>query len=189
MKKNYFNAVDFSHQLLENNIKRGDIVIDATAGNGHDTKYMAELVKKEGRVYAFDIQKDAIINTQKLLKEKNLNLRCKLINDSHSNLDNHIEEKVKAVIFNLGYLPGGNKNIITKAKSTIKALKISLKKLKKDGIVILVIYSGHPGGKEEKNKIIKYCSNLNHKIYNVFNYNFLNQPTPPPEIVAIKKRF
>lgn len=186
--KDFLNAVDYSHFLLKKNLSAGDIAVDATAGNGHDTKFLAELVKDRGKVYAFDVQKKAINNTKKLLNKNNLMNRVELIQNSHENLDKYISQKITAVVFNLGYLPGGNKEVITKAKSTILAVKNSIKLLKKAGIIILVIYSGHPGGVSEKQEIIDFTNNLDYKKYNVLNYRFLNQPGTPPEIVAIKKR-
>ncbi|ADO77151.1 class I SAM-dependent methyltransferase [Halanaerobium praevalens] len=186
--KDFLNAVAYSHILLENNIDEGDLVIDATAGNGYDTKFLAELVKKKGKVYAFDLQAKAIENTNKLLKEHNLLERVELFQTGHQNLDQYLNKKIKAVIFNLGYLPGGDKALITKAESTILALEHSLKLLKKMGIIILVIYSGHLGGEKEKRAIFDFVNNLDSKRYNVLNYRFLNQPGIPPEIVAIKKR-
>ena len=56
------------------------------------------------------------------------------------------------------------------------------------GLIILVIYSGHPGGEEEKNELLDFASKLDHKKFNVLNYKFLNQLGSPPQILAIKKR-
>ncbi len=188
MQKDFFNAVKFSHLLLKENITAGDVVIDATAGNGHDTKYLTDLVGAAGKVYTFDIQKEAIVRTRELLEKNDLAARAQLILDSHANLDQYLNKKISAAIFNLGYLPGGNKEIITKSESTIAAVEKSIKLLQKKGIIILVIYSGHPGGKEEKNALLDFASKLDYKKFNVLNYEFLNQPGPPPQILAIKKR-
>lgn len=188
MKKDFMNAVEFSHFLLKENVEEEELVVDATAGNGHDTKFLAELVKEGGAVYAFDIQDDAINNTAQLLNKNNLRKQCRLIKDNHANLGQYIDKKISAVIFNLGYLPGGDKKIITRSKNTTAALDQAVKLLKKKGIIILVIYSGHEGGKEEKEAVLKYTSELNHKKFNVLNYRFLNQVGSPPEIVAVKKR-
>lgn len=188
MKNDFLNAVEYSHLLLKENIAAGEIVVDATAGNGHDSKYLAELVGDNGQVYAFDIQQKAVTQTKDLLAANKILNRVKIILDSHANLNQYISEKVAAVIFNLGYLPGGNKEIITKSKSTISALKQSLELIKENGIIILVIYSGHPGGKKEKAAILDFVATLNYKKYNVLNYKFLNQPGSPPEVLAIKKR-
>ena len=188
MSNNFFNAVDFSHFLLREALKSGDKALDATAGNGHDTKFLAELVGAEGRVFSFDIQKEAIANTKKLLQEAKLEENVELIKNSHAELDQYLNEEISAAIFNLGYLPGGNKEIITKSKSTLRALKKAVLLLKKDGVVVLVIYSGHDGGDEEREAVLDYVTDLDYKKYNVLNYKFLNQPGPPPEVVAIKKR-
>jgi len=188
MKTNFFNAVEFSHLLLEENTAAGDIVIDATAGNGYDTKFLANLVGDQGKVYSFDIQKKAIKNTKELLEKDDLINRAELILDSHANIDKYINQKVSAVIFNLGYLPGGDKEIITRSKSTTAAVEESIKLLQENGLIILVIYSGHQGGEEEKRAVLELTSALDYKEYNVLNYKFINQPGPPPEIVAVKKR-
>lgn len=188
MKDDFLNAVEFSHSLLEKEVEIGDIVVDATAGNGHDSKFLAELVGEQGQVYAFDIQQQALDNTAELLKINSLTKQCKLIKSDHAELDKYIKQELNAVIFNLGYLPGADKNIITKSESTIAALKKALELLKTKGIIVLVIYSGHSGGEKERQSVLEYSSNLDYKKYNVLNYKFLNQPGPPPEIVAIKKR-
>lgn len=188
MQKDFFNAVEFSHLLLKENISAGDVVIDATAGNGHDTKYLADLVGTAGKVYSFDIQKEAITKTRELLEKNELAAQTQLILDSHANLDQYLNKKISAVIFNLGYLPGGNKEIITRSETTIAAVEKSIELLQKNALIILVIYSGHPGGKEEKNALLDFASKLDYKKFNVLNYEFLNQPGPPPQILAIKKR-
>ncbi|SFL13143.1 class I SAM-dependent methyltransferase [Halanaerobium salsuginis] len=184
----FASAVAFSHFLLKQHLTSGDAAVDATAGNGHDTKFIAELVGDQGQVYAFDIQQSAIENSKQLLIKNKLNSQVQLIKASHADLDYYIKDNIKAAVFNLGYLPGGDKSIITRADSTIIAVKKLLKLIKQGGIVILVIYSGHPGGSQEKTKVLNYVSQLNCHEYNVLSYKFLNQPGPPPEIAAIKKR-
>ena len=188
MTKDFLNAVDYSHYLLKKSVNRGDSVLDATAGNGHDSKFLAESVGSKGKVYAFDIQKAAVENTAELLKKNSVYERCELIKANHALLDQYVTTELSAVIFNLGYLPGGDKEIITKSENTITAVKKALKLLKKQGVIILVIYSGHSGGEEERKALLDYSSNLDYKNYNVLNYKFINQPGPPPEIIAIKKR-
>lgn len=188
MQKNFFNAVEFSHLLLKENITSGDLVVDATAGNGYDSKYLAALVGEEGKVISFDIQKEAINQSKKLLEKDGLKDRVNLILDSHANLDQYINKGITAAVFNLGYLPGGDKEIITRKESTITALEKLISLLKNNGIIILVIYSGHPGGEEEKKAIVDFASKLNYKKFNVLNYEFINQPGSPPQILAVKKR-
>ena len=138
-----------SKLICERMIKPGDIVIDATCGNGNDTLMLARLAKK---VFAFDVQKKAIDNTKKLLEKNNVK-NVELINDSHENLEKYLNlylKKISVIMFNLGYLPGWNKNIMTNHKSTLKAIKNSLNYLNKKGIILVTCYPHEEGKKEAK---------------------------------------
>lgn len=183
----FWQMVDFSHLLMSRYVSSGATVIDATAGNGHDSLFLANLVGEEGKVYSFDIQEKAIINTAKVLKEHNLLQRVKLVKDGHQNLDKYIKEEVDGMIFNLGYLPGGDKEIITRKDTTIKALEKGLSLLKFGGIITMVVYTGHPGGREELLAILELVDSLDPHIFNVLNYKFINQKSAP-EILAIIRR-
>ncbi len=186
---NLMQGVEYSHWTLKKILEEGDIVIDATVGNGHDTLFLANLVGENGLVYGFDIQEEAINNAKKRLKNNKVKDRVHLMLKSHENLDKFIESNsVSAVLFNLGYLPGSDKNIITKSETTIRAIKSSLKVLKLGGFIVLVIYPGHKGGKKEKEDIIKFSKELDRKKYNILHYNYINQNDKPPEVLIIKKR-
>ena len=168
------------NQIIENNLKSNDIVVDMTTGNGNDTLFLSNIVKN-GFVYGFDIQKGAINNTKKLLDKNNIT-NYKLINDSHENIDKYIREKISLILFNLGYLPNGNKNITTKKESTIKALSKSIDMLNNKGIILLVIYS-HMEGLEEEKEIKKYLK-INNIKYNEY-HNTDN--IKAPYLIEIKK--
>ena len=155
-------------------IKNSDIVVDATCGNGNDTLMLSKLAKK---VFAFDIQKNAINNTKELLS-KNAVDNVKLINDSHEYIDmylNDYKNKISLVLFNLGYLPGGNKNITTNHKSTLEAVKKSITLLNKKGIILITCYP-HEEGKKESSLITNYLdeNNITYVIYR--NTDNLNAP-------------
>lgn len=155
-------------------IKKGDITVDATCGNGNDTLMLSKLSKK---VFAFDIQKEAIENTRKLLISNNVN-NVTLINSSHEFMDkllNDYKNKISLVLFNLGYLPNGNKDITTKANTTLNAIKSSFKLLNKKGIILVVCYP-HEEGKKESKEIINYLgtNKINYKIYK--NTDNINAP-------------
>ena len=190
MKKiNLMQGVEYSHWILKQHLEAGDYVVDATVGNGHDTSFLANLVGKNGKVYGFDVQKMALKRAEERLKENNVFDRVKLIFDGHENINEYItEDKIAAILFNLGYLPGSDKEVITKAKTTIKAVKSSIKILKQEGIIVLVIYPGHSGGEKEKQSIIEYAKNLDRKKFNILHYYYLNQENKPPEVMVIKKR-
>jgi SAM-dependent methyltransferase len=185
------SVLKFAHHLLEESIELGDLVIDATCGNGHDSLFLSDLVGENGRVLSFDIQEQAIQTTkQKLIQDERTNVT--LIHDSHENLNEYLSiqknVEVGGAIFNLGYLPRSDKKVITKGDSTLKAIQILLKYLRKDRLIVLVVYHGHEGGKEEKEMLLKYLLELDQKKYNVLRYGFINQKNNPPFILAIQKK-
>lgn len=181
--------IQYSHYLLEESVNDGETVVDATCGNGNDTLFLSELVGNKGHVYAFDIQKQAIQTTRHLL-EQHSKKNVTLIYDSHAHIDQYIanEQTIGGAIFNLGYLPKSDKTIITRADTTITALDKILMRLKRQGIVVLVIYHGHDGGKEEKKAILKHVIHLNQQKFTVLRYGFINQKNDPPFIIAIGKK-
>lgn len=182
----------FARTLLERAVKEGDYAVDATLGNGHDTCFLAELVGENGKVFGFDIQKEAITNSSTLLQEKGLNERAVLIHDSHDTLIAVLPEeakgKVTGAIFNLGYLPGGDKNIVTKPNSTLSAIEQLLEVMAPEGIIVLVIYHGHPEGQIERDAVLQFAAEIDQKQAHVLRYGFINQQNNPPFIVAIEKR-
>ncbi|WP_416827763.1 class I SAM-dependent methyltransferase [Ectobacillus polymachus] len=182
----------FARTLLKAAVSQGDICVDATMGNGHDTCMLAELVGESGTVYAFDIQEQALEHTKALLDEKHLEHRAVLIHDSHGNLARHLPEhthgNITGAIFNLGYLPGGDKSIVTKPESTIAAITQLLAVMAAEGIIVLVIYHGHPEGKVERDSILSFVNGLDQKQAHVLRYEFVNQQNDPPFIIAIEKR-
>lgn len=181
------NTVSITKNFIKDYIKDGQVVLDATVGNGNDTVLMADRVGISGRVYGFDIQKVAIDNTIKLLKENNLENRVTLIKDSHENLKKYISEPLDFIIYNLGYLPNGDKKIITQSKSTVKSIESSLELLNQNGLLLINSYIGHNGGMEENLDIEYMLKRLNQKQYNVLKHNFINQKNKPPLLYIIEK--
>ena len=172
--------------FINNFVKKGDVCIDATAGNGFDTLKLAKAVGDEGKVYAFDIQKIAIQNTKALLLENNIN-NAEVIMDSHSEMDKYISQKVKAVVFNLGYLPGGDHKLQTKAETTTIAIEKALELICDDGFIAIMIYYGKNSGTAEKDALMEFLKNLNHKKYTVTTHDFYNRPNNPPITAVITK--
>lgn len=179
---------DINKLYIENSINEGDVVVDATMGNGYDTKYLAEKVGDVGFVYSFDIQEAAIKSTRKKLEKSNLINRVNLILDGHENMDKYVKEEVSCVLFNLGYLPRADHNVITKPNTTIKAIEHSLKLLKPHGIISIAIYTGHEGGMEEKNSVYDFVKNLDQNEFNVLESGFINQINNPPQLILIEKK-
>ena len=182
------NAQKFSHSMLQECIKPGDCVIDATMGNGNDTIFLSKLVQAEGKVFAFDIQEAALIRTNEKIQELDTKENIHLICDSHANLSTYVQQPIQAAIFNLGYLPGSDKKIITTPSSTLEAIQILLDRLEKKGKIIIVSYYGHDGGVEEKNSVEGLISTLPQKEWSVLKYQFINQINCPPICYVIEKK-
>ncbi|MDE4083965.1 class I SAM-dependent methyltransferase [Planococcus maritimus] len=178
-------VLPFTKSLLEQAVHAGDIVVDATAGNGHDTHFLAGLTGDAGKVYAFDIQQQAIEATRQRTEEFS---HVELICDSHAKIDQYVTESISAAVFNLGYLPKGDHTIITKADSTLQAIGQCVDRLKVGGLVLVVIYSGHDGGSEERDAVMDYVKRLPQTRYDVMKYEFINQQHSPPFLVAIEKK-
>lgn len=180
-------ALQYSHDLLKQVVKLGDTVIDATVGNGHDTQLLAQLVGECGHVLGFDIQASAIEATTARLQAKHLN-NVSLFLTGHQNVKQYLNEELAAAIFNLGYLPSGDKSIITHGNTTIEAVEKMLPFLKTNGIICLVIYYGHPGGDNERAAVEKFTATLPQQNFNVLEYQFINQVNTPPKLIVIQRR-
>lgn len=180
-------VLQYAQHLLKDSVEEGDTVVDATAGNGHDTLFLAQLVGDNGQVYAFDVQKSAVDATLHRLLDNGLEHRALVLHTGHEEIAKHVQKPVAAAIFNLGYLPGSDHDIITKPNTTIQAIQALLDLLKVGGIIVLVIYHGHEGGKEERDAVIDYVSKLPQKFVHVLRYEFLNQQNDPPFIIALEK--
>lgn len=181
------NTLQIVKDMINEHVKEGDIVLDCTVGNGNDTISLAKLVGQTGKVYGFDIQKKAIDITLKQLTCENINNRVILIEDGHENIDLYIQDKLDFIIYNLGYLPKGDKTIKTNKETTLISLKKSLNLLNNNGIILISCYTGHDGGLDEKNLVEQLLSNLDQKIYNVIKYEFINQKNFPPILYGVEK--
>ena len=180
-------VLQYARTLLKSAVGDGDIAVDATAGNGHDTLFLAELVGDDGFVYAFDVQKQAVDATLHRLLDNALEHRALVLKDGHENVAKYVDKPVSGAIFNLGYLPGSDHEVITRPNTTIQSLESLLKLLKVGGIIVLVIYHGHEGGKEERDEVIRFVSGLPQKYVHVLRYEFLNQKNDPPFVIALEK--
>ena len=184
------NAQQFSHEMILSVNFEDGIFIDATAGNGHDTLFLAQHIDSTSKILSFDIQETAILQTRQLLQKHDLAPKVTCILDSHANISNYLEqdERVRLAIFNLGYLPGSDKKIITIPSSTLEAIQILLERLEKYGKIIIVSYYGHDGGLEEKDAAEELISALSQKEWSVLKYQFINQINCPPICYVIEKK-
>ncbi len=171
--------VELAQNILKKNLSPGDYALDATAGRGRDTAFLAELVGKDGLVYAFDIQKEALDSAAAYLDASGFLPRVKLILDSHENLGEYIKNPLAAGIFNLGYLPGGEKSLITQAKTTLKGIKQALNLIRPGGVLLIVAYLGHKGGAEEYAIIKELLKALPRGEYQAGEFKILNKNQAP----------
>ncbi|MDN6071215.1 MAG: class I SAM-dependent methyltransferase [Lactococcus plantarum] len=171
-----------AHAWLEEIICAGDITVDATMGQGFDTAFLASLGSK---VFAFDVQQLALDMTNERLNHAGIT--AELILDGHEHVDQYVSGEVKVAIFNLGYLPKSDKKLITRANTTLTALRKLLTMLSNKGRIAIMIYYGHEGGKMEKDAVLEFVSGLDQKQYQVYHYGAMNQVNQPPFLVMIEK--
>ncbi|WP_438831138.1 tRNA (mnm(5)s(2)U34)-methyltransferase [Streptococcus pluranimalium] len=175
--------LEFSHDFLEEVLDNDSVALDATMGKGNDTVFLA---KQSRRVYAFDVQEEALEKTRQRLVIEGLT-NVDLILDGHENLDHYVREPLRAAIFNLGYLPSADKSIITKPHTTLQAIEKVLDRLEVGGRLAIMVYYGHEGGEMEKDAILNFVRQLDQKAYTVMLYQALNQINTPPFLVMVEK--
>ena len=185
-------VLDAAHLLADRAIRRGDLTIDATVGNGHDTLFLVRSVGPEGRVVGFDIQRGAINETRRRMQADAPDTALYLIHAGHETMATHLAEEaygtVSAVMFNLGYLPGGDHSVTTTPETTCPALDTSVELLRPGGIITVVAYTGHEGVEEEAHAVESWASALPGASFRTLSYRFVNQPSDPPRLYAIEKR-
>ena len=179
-----------AHQFILKHLQPGDSSIDATVGNGHDTLFLAAHVGKQGKVFGFDIQQQAILSTQSKIDTELSFANCTLFNVSHSNMTDYIPQyyrgKIKVIMFNCGYLPGSDKSVITQADSTLTALNAAINLLMTGGIITITAYPGHSGGKKETEIIKKWCQHLDPTQFIVKQINSSEKITAPILFTVLK---
>lgn len=186
LKKEDLQITELIHHFVREHVEAGDICIDATAGRGNDTLFLCELVGQRGEVMAFDIQPQALEETATLLAEHEC--MAELVLDSHANMLDYMKEGSAAcVMFNFGYLPGGDHAIETKATTSIEAILAGLSILRKGGIMTICLYDGSDVQREEKEAILAMLQTLAPKTYLVITGCYYNRPNNPPMPVFIQK--
>ena len=166
----------------------GDTAVDATMGNGHDTEMLCELVGPQGRVYAFDAQPQAVANTRERLEKAGLSQRARLICAGHEHMAEFIQEPVQSVMFNLGWLPGGDHTVTTRWETTRSAVEQALTLLAPEGVCVICVYPGHPEGENERQQLLQLLSSLRPQEFNVLRHQFLNAGPGAPECYILQKQ-
>lgn len=184
-------TTELAMHMVRPYIGAGDTVIDATCGNGHDTLALAKM--GPAKLYAFDVQEEAIRSTMKLLEAHGYGNRIEdgritLLQMGHEELADHIKEPVKVIVFNLGYLPGGDKEITTRAETTLTAVEGAMKLLCPDGLICITMYSGHTEGRREKDALLSFAGRLDAGRWHTAYVSMPNQKHDPPEILLITRK-
>ena len=173
------DLLDLQKHFILTHLKEGDVAVDFTMGNGHDTEFLSKTVGPTGRVYAFDIQEQAVASTAENLRRAGCPENYTLILDSHHNVKNYVKEPIKAGMFNLGYLPGSDKTVTTMRATTLPAIEAAIDLMGRDAIVLIAVYPGHAEGEAEGKMICEYLSGLSRYKVCATRINILNSPTSP----------
>lgn len=181
------NVVNAAHKLVLDKLKDSYCILDATAGNGNDTLFLAENSPAQAKIYAFDIQQSALNATKTKLQEGAFLEKVSLILASHDKVAEYIKDKIDIAMFNLGYLPGGDHMITTSAETTIAALQATVSLLNVNGIIAITAYAGHEAGAIEYNQLVTFLTNLPVKNFTVVCYRMINHSKTAPVLYLIEK--
>lgn len=177
-----------AQQILSAIIREGDLAIDATAGNGHDTAFLAECVGSSGRVLAFDVQEAAITAARSKVAKAGFGPRVEFFHESHETMGSHATDNgVAAVMFNLGYLPGDDHELTTETRSTISALDAAAGVLKPGGILSVICYPGHAEGGVEADAVESWMNARAGGGWRVTRYGAIGTRRPAPFLLLAVK--
>ncbi|MBQ3866404.1 MAG: class I SAM-dependent methyltransferase [Clostridia bacterium] len=181
------NALGLSHKFMAEHVLPGDTVIDATAGRGRDTLFLARLVGDGGRVIVFDVQREAVDSTEALLRENGVQ-NAEVHLDSHSHMDRYAErESVAAVMFNFGWLPGGDHTVFSRKETSVEAVDKALELLIPGGVASLCIYYGKETGYDERDALLAHLKTIDPLRFSVLLCDFTNRKGEPPLLALIWK--
>lgn len=186
------SILEFAHTLAGQALDQGGLAIDATVGNGHDTVFLAQTVGSTGRVVGFDVQREALNETRRRVDEEAPDASLRLVHAGHQTLARELDETerghVGAVMFNLGYLPGGDHSVTTSPDTTRQALEASAEVLRPGGVITIVAYTGHDGGEVEAQAVESWGAALPQEQFRTLSYRFVNWSNDPPRLFAVEKR-
>lgn len=177
-----------AHRLLRDVIRSGDRVIDATAGNGHDTVFLAECAGESGKVLAFDIQAAAIDAARAKVGHAGYGPRVEFHHCCHSEMESFAGAGTIAVVmFNLGYLPGRDHALTTQSAATLRALGSAAAVLGPGGILSVVCYPGHEAGRDESAAVETWMAELPGSGWKIAKYGMLGTLNPAPFLWIARK--
>ena len=190
MRSPFRPLTEVAQELVAAAVQSGDTVVDATAGNGHDTLFLAKQVGPDGHVFAFDVQQAALESTARRLRSFGLG-HVTLLQADHcqmaTSLPAALRGKLAAAMFNLGYLPGGEKSITTQPNTTLIALQTAMTWLRPGGLITMLIYSGHATGKSELAVLLPFLGEP-HPEFLITEIDPQPERQHPPRLFAIQRR-
>lgn len=187
MANDFRSARFWASELIAPALYAGARAVDATMGNGQDTLWLCRQVGPTGRVDAFDIQPEAIERTRARLEAAGLADRAALHCRGHERMDEVVREPVDVVMFNLGWLPGAEHAVTTRAETTLQAVDAALRVLKPDGLLTVCVYPGHAEGARELDALLRWAEALDPKRFDAMRRCYMNQPNDPPQMIAIRR--
>ena len=174
------DLLDLQKSFILAHLGEGDTAVDFTMGNGGDTAFLSKTVGEGGRVFAFDIQEEALASTEAHLREVGAPENYTLICASHHRVREFVEGPIKAGMFNLGYLPrSGRKQVTTMRETTMPAVEAAISLLAPDGILLVAVYPGHEEGRLEGEMLEEYFAALDRRRICVSCFRIVNSPTSP----------
>ena len=174
------DLIELHKHFILKHLSEGEVAVDFTMGNGNDTLFLSKTVGEEGRVYAFDIQEEALLSTRRHLEENGAPNNYTLICASHHRVREFVKEPIKAGMFNLGYLPrSGKKGVTTMRETTMPAVEAAIDMLSPDGVLLIAIYPGHEEGELEGEMLREYFENTSRFYICPSEFRILNSPTSP----------
>lgn len=185
--------VELARLLVARTLTAGDFAIDATVGNGHDTLWLAQQVGSTGRVLGLDVQAVALVAAQRRLIEAGVADRVMLARARHEELDRFLSRdnplaRPRVVMFNLGYLPGGNHLIMTQPETTIAAIEAAVAHVMPGGLVSVVLYPGHPRGREESEQVLDWAVHSSRTTLGILQCHLLRTHQPAPFLLSISPK-
>lgn len=181
------DLLELQKQFILNHLQEGDTAVDFTMGNGHDTAFLSRTVGPAGKVFAFDVQEQALACTRANLAAEGCPENYTLILDSHHRVKDYVKEPIRAGMFNLGYLPGSDKRVTTMRETTMPAIEAAIDLLDHGGVLLVAVYPGHAEGEAEGKMLQEYFATLNRKQICCTQIRILNSPTSPFFTVVEKK--
>ena len=171
--------LDLQKKFILAHLGEGDTAVDFTMGNGYDTVFLSKTVGPTGRVIAFDIQEKALVSTEQNLRKNGCPDNWRLICASHACANEFVPGKIKAGMFNLGYLPGSDKSVTTMRSTTLPAIEAAIEIMDRDAIILVAVYPGHAEGEAEGKMLAEYFATLDRRKICVTQIKIVNSPTSP----------